>query len=69
MWIARLPATYPHIHSPAKNKTFFYLDLNVKTDCSDSYLDWNVLHQPCPMRCEPERGVYFQPGVSLKRYD
>lgn len=44
MWIARLPATYPHIHSPAKNKTFFYLDLNVKTDCSDSYLDWNVLY-------------------------
>jgi len=25
--------------------------------------------QPCPMRNEPERGLYFQPGMSLKRQD
>jgi hypothetical protein len=26
-----------------------------------------VYIQPCPMRYEPEQGVYFQPEMSLKR--
>ena len=43
MWIARLTATSPHTHSPAKRKTFLNLDYNVKTDRSDSNLDWNGL--------------------------
>jgi hypothetical protein len=43
MWIARLMATFPHIHSPAKHQTFFVFRFKVKTDRSDSNLDWNLL--------------------------
>lgn len=43
MWIARLTATFPHTHSPAKSQTFFDFGFNVKTDRSDSNLDWNLL--------------------------
>ncbi|MDZ4252196.1 MAG: hypothetical protein U1A72_06445, partial [Sulfuritalea sp.] len=43
MWIARLTATSPHTHSPAKSQPFLNLDFNVKTDRSDSNLDWNGL--------------------------
>jgi hypothetical protein len=43
MWIARLTATSPHTHSPAKRQTFLNLDYNVKTDRSDSNLNWNGL--------------------------
>ncbi len=43
MWIARLTATFPHNHNPAKSQTFFDFGFNVKTDRSDSYLDWNGL--------------------------
>ena len=43
VWIARLTATSPHTHSPAKRQTFLNLDYNVKTDRSDSNLDWNGL--------------------------
>lgn len=43
MWIARLTATFPHTHSPAKSQTFFDIEFNVKTDRSDSNLDWNGL--------------------------
>ena len=49
MWIARLTATFPHTHSPAKCQTFLNLEFNVKTDRSDSNLDWNLLVRPCPM--------------------
>ena len=49
MWIARLTATFPHTHSPAKSQTFFDFGFNVKTDRSDSNLDWNLLClQPVP---------------------
>ena len=47
MWIARLTATFPHIHSPAKSQTFFYLSFKVKTIRSDSNLDWNGLTDDC----------------------
>lgn len=43
MWIARLMATFPHTHSPAKSQPFFDFGFNVKTDRSDSNLDWNLL--------------------------
>lgn len=46
MWIARLTATFPHTHSPAKSQTFFDFGFNVKTDRSDSNLDWNLLRGP-----------------------
>jgi hypothetical protein len=36
-------ATFPHIHSPAKHQTFFVFRFKVKTDRSDSNLDWNLL--------------------------
>ena len=45
MWIARLTATFPHTHSPAKSQTFFDFGFNVKTDRSDSNLDWNLLQR------------------------
>ena len=45
MWIARLTATFPHTHSPAKSQTFFDIEFNVKTDRSDSNLDWNGLER------------------------
>jgi hypothetical protein len=46
MWIDRLTATSPHIHCPAKRQTFLNLEFNVKTDRSDSNLDWNGLASP-----------------------
>lgn len=43
MWTARLRRP-PHIPTaPPKAKPFFDYGLNVKTDRSDSYLDWNLL--------------------------
>jgi hypothetical protein len=48
MWIARLTATFPHTHSPAKSQPFFDFGFNVKTNRSDSNLDWNLLEQVIP---------------------
>ena len=64
MWIARLTATFPHTHSPAKSQTFFDFGFNVKTNRSDSNLDWNLLRgsgnaaTPC-RGC----GIRLFPGV------
>lgn len=55
MWIARLTATSPHTHSPAKRQTFLSLDYNVKTDRSDSNLDWNGLEGRIGKSCRPMR--------------
>ena len=52
MWIARLTATFPHTHSPAKSQTFFDFGFKIKTDRSDSNLDWNLLWERCPMGFE-----------------
>ena len=48
MWIAGLTATFPHTHSPSKSQTFFDFGFNVKTDRSDSNLDWNLLRDRVP---------------------